>query len=89
MSRKQTVQIVWFKRDLRIHDHKPLFEAAQSDIPTLPLYFARTRMSEVRKQEGFRDESRKVFDKLGSRKRKSARMKMTKKKDEDQMELPI
>lgn len=38
MTEKQPIQIVWFKRDLRIHDHKPLFEAAKSNIPTLPLY---------------------------------------------------
>jgi deoxyribodipyrimidine photo-lyase len=30
--------IVWFKRDLRIHDHAPLFAAAQSGRPVIPLY---------------------------------------------------
>lgn len=35
---KPTVSIVWFKRDLRVHDHLPLFEAAQSGVPVLPLY---------------------------------------------------
>ncbi|MCU0498847.1 MAG: DNA photolyase family protein [Anaerolineae bacterium] len=30
-------QLVWFKRDLRIHDHTPLFEAAARG-PVLPLY---------------------------------------------------
>lgn len=30
-------QLVWFKRDLRVHDHAPLWEAAQRG-PTLPLY---------------------------------------------------
>lgn len=25
----QSIQLVWFKKDLRIHDHAPLFEAAQ------------------------------------------------------------
>lgn len=32
------INIVWFKRDLRIHDHAPLFEAAQTGVPTVPLY---------------------------------------------------
>ena len=32
-------QLVWFKRDLRIHDHVPLREAAQRG-PVLPLYIA-------------------------------------------------
>ena len=31
-------QIVWFKRDLRVHDHQPLFEAAQTGAPVIPLY---------------------------------------------------
>ena len=31
------VQVVWFKRDLRIEDHKPLVEAARRG-PVLPLY---------------------------------------------------
>lgn len=32
------INIVWFKRDLRIHDHKPLHEACQEKLPVLPLY---------------------------------------------------
>ena len=36
MSR-QPLQVVWFKRDLRIHDHRPLVEAAKRG-PVLPLY---------------------------------------------------
>ena len=37
-TRKITVlQVVWFKRDLRIHDHAPLTEAAKRG-PVLPLY---------------------------------------------------
>ncbi len=35
---KQTISVIWFKRDLRIHDHKPLYEAAQTELPVLPLY---------------------------------------------------
>ncbi|MEM8533395.1 MAG: deoxyribodipyrimidine photo-lyase [Chloroflexota bacterium] len=34
---QQRVQIVWFKRDLRIHDHAPLAQAAQHG-PVVPLY---------------------------------------------------
>ncbi len=37
MSKNQ-INIVWFKRDLRIHDHVPLYSASQSKLPTLPLY---------------------------------------------------
>ncbi|MDJ0753878.1 MAG: deoxyribodipyrimidine photo-lyase [Ardenticatenaceae bacterium] len=33
-----SVHVVWFKRDLRVHDHAPLFHAAQQDAPVLPLY---------------------------------------------------
>ena len=33
----KSLQIVWFKRDLRIHDHRPLTEAAKRG-PVLPLY---------------------------------------------------
>ncbi len=33
-----TINLVWFKRDLRIHDHKPLHAAAQTNHPVLPLY---------------------------------------------------
>jgi deoxyribodipyrimidine photo-lyase len=33
------VQIVWFKRDLRVRDHRPLAEAARRG-PVLPLYVA-------------------------------------------------
>lgn len=35
---KNEINIVWFKRDLRINDHAPLAEAASSSIPTLLLY---------------------------------------------------
>ena len=36
--RKSEIQIVWFKRDLRTTDHKPLFEASKNLIPILPIY---------------------------------------------------
>ena len=35
---KPEINIVWFKRDLRIHDHLPLHTAAQQSLPVLPLY---------------------------------------------------
>ncbi len=35
---KSEIQIVWFKRDLRIYDHRPLYEASLRNVPTLPLY---------------------------------------------------
>jgi deoxyribodipyrimidine photo-lyase len=35
---KQQVNIVWFKRDLRLLDHEPLMRALNSQTPTLLLY---------------------------------------------------
>lgn len=35
---KQTINIVWFKRDLRLTDHNPLQEAAESRLPAILLY---------------------------------------------------
>lgn len=35
---KPQVNLVWFKRDLRVHDHLPLYNAAQEPLPLLPLY---------------------------------------------------
>ena len=32
-----SLHVVWFKRDLRIHDHRPLVEATKRG-PVLPLY---------------------------------------------------
>lgn len=32
------IQIVWFKRDLRLSDHHPLLEASRTDLPTLLLF---------------------------------------------------
>ncbi len=34
------VQVVWFKRDLRVRDHRPLARAAEHGGPVLPLYVA-------------------------------------------------
>ncbi|MFT5805559.1 MAG: deoxyribodipyrimidine photo-lyase, partial [Candidatus Paceibacteria bacterium] len=33
-----SVQIVWFKRDLRITDHAPLLAASKTGAAVLPLY---------------------------------------------------
>ena len=35
----QRINIIWFKRDLRLIDHQPLQRAQESDIPTLLIYF--------------------------------------------------
>ena len=35
---KSALQIVWFKRDLRADDHRPLYEAARTGLPVLALY---------------------------------------------------
>ena len=35
---RSEIQIVWFKRDLRISDHKPIYKASENKIPTLPIY---------------------------------------------------
>ncbi len=32
------IQVVWFKRDLRAEDHRPLAEAARGGMPVLPLF---------------------------------------------------
>jgi len=36
---RSTIQLVWFKRDLRLRDHAPLRQAIQEGIPTLLVYF--------------------------------------------------
>ncbi len=35
---KQEINVVWFKRDLRLTDHEPLFFAHQSGLPILLIY---------------------------------------------------
>ncbi len=39
---KKDCQIVWFKKDLRITDHKPLEEASKLNVPIIPLYVFET-----------------------------------------------
>ena len=36
---RQAVNLVWFKRDLRLQDHAPLAEACNSDLPVVLVYF--------------------------------------------------
>lgn len=38
MQLKSKINIVWFKRDLRINDHEPLYVSQQSEFPTLHLF---------------------------------------------------
>ena len=38
LSMKTSVSIVWFKRDLRVHDHAALSAARADGLPTLPLF---------------------------------------------------
>jgi deoxyribodipyrimidine photo-lyase len=42
--RNKQVNLVWFKRDLRLQDHKPLAEALKSDLPVLGLYIHETNI---------------------------------------------
>ncbi|MBO6826003.1 MAG: DNA photolyase family protein [Sneathiella sp.] len=35
---QQDINILWFKRDLRLHDHAPLHAALSAGLPILPLY---------------------------------------------------
>ena len=39
-QRQTPVHVVWFKRDLRVLDHAPLWWATQMEAPVLPLYIA-------------------------------------------------
>src|SRR6056297_1574078 len=36
--KKETVNIIWFKRDLRLTDHLPLKKASQHELPCLLIY---------------------------------------------------
>ncbi|MBL6664862.1 MAG: deoxyribodipyrimidine photo-lyase [Rickettsiales bacterium] len=38
MTKSNSFNIIWFKRDLRISDHEPLFAAAKNSNPTFALY---------------------------------------------------
>lgn len=34
----QEIVVCWFRRDLRLHDHRPFWEACRSGLPVLPLF---------------------------------------------------
>lgn len=36
---KPIINIVWFKRDLRLNDHQPLLRASEDKLPLLLIYF--------------------------------------------------
>lgn len=38
MAEKTKIVVLWFKRDLRVQDHQPLWAAARCGLPVLPLY---------------------------------------------------
>lgn len=38
MSEKQKVNIIWFRRDLRLSDNAALYHALKSDLPVVPLF---------------------------------------------------
>ena len=38
VNKDQKAAVVWFKRDLRIHDHEPLANASKNGMPVIPLY---------------------------------------------------
>lgn len=44
MDHDSGIQVVWFKRDLRLTDHAPLAEAVVSGMPTLLLYIFEPRL---------------------------------------------
>ena len=44
--KKETINIVWLKRDLRLQDHEPLFRAEQAGIPYLIVYFLEPELIE-------------------------------------------
>ena len=48
----QSPCIVWFKRDLRVHDHAPLLAASQSGRPVIPLYNPRTTVEQFTAPNG-------------------------------------
>lgn len=38
ITKRAEINIVWLKRDLRLHDHEPLFRALQQDVSVLIVY---------------------------------------------------
>ena len=49
---KQTINIFWFRRDLRLEDNHGFFEALKSDKPVLPIFiFDNTILSKLPKDD--------------------------------------
>jgi deoxyribodipyrimidine photo-lyase len=46
----QTINVVWFKKDLRLHDHLPLYQATVSPLPVLLLFFFEPSMQQLPEQ---------------------------------------
>ncbi|SEG71790.1 FAD-binding domain-containing protein [Marinobacterium lutimaris] len=44
MNERPLIQVVWFKRDLRLNDHQPLVDALATGLPTLLLYVLETEI---------------------------------------------
>lgn len=65
------VQVVWFKRDLRVRDHRPLLEACARG-PVLALYCFEPSLM---REPGLEEESQRVFERQGSRRRPAQRRK--------------
>lgn len=42
--RMQKINIVWFRRDLRLHDHAALFHALKAGLPVLPIFIFDTHI---------------------------------------------
>ncbi|MEP3837043.1 MAG: deoxyribodipyrimidine photo-lyase [Algibacter sp.] len=43
---KQTINIFWFRRDLRLDDNKGFYEALKSDLPVLPIFIFDSKILE-------------------------------------------
>lgn len=46
MSKKPTVNVFWFRRDLRLHDNAGLYEALNDEYPVVPLFIFDTEILE-------------------------------------------
>ena len=63
------VQLVWFKRDLRVQDHEPIHRAALSADDSCPGRLIRQNLMQARRSSAARRESRSIHARHGSRKR--------------------
>ncbi len=80
------VQLVWFKRDLRIRDQAPLTEAALH-VPAIKE--ARAKLGAVRRTPFERAEAERVYAKHGSRKRPRSKKSAKKKSAEKQQPMQL